>query len=189
MEALGLDLLTINGHKVHGPKGVGALYIRRGVEVAPQLHGGGHESGQRSGTLNAAGIAGFGEAIVRYPPGEGERVRALRAGFVAAARRALPGLRLHGPEGGEATSGTIINLALRGHRGKALAQALDRRGVSVSASSACHATKLTPSHVLLAMGLSPEAADGALRISLGRFNTEGDLDHLLGALVEIVTGT
>ncbi len=179
LEARWADLVTLNAHKVHGPKGVGALVIRRGVRVTPLLHGGGQEQGLRSGTLNVPGIAGFGEAVARYGEGEGARLRAMRAGFLEALRRSLPDASLNGPEEGV---GNIVNVALPGHSGKDLARALDKLGFQVSPSSACNATKLTPSHVLLAMGQDDERADRALRISIGRTTRRDELDGLLDAL-------
>lgn len=180
LAALPVDVLTLNAHKVHGPKGVGAMYIREGVALEPLLHGGGHERGQRSGTLNVAGIAGFGEAVARWPEGEDARVAALRARAVEGLRALRADLRLNSPAEGAVPQ--ILNVAFPGRSGKALFQDLDRRGIQVSASSACHSTKLTPSHVLLAMGQDPATADEALRISFGRFTTDTDVDTLLAAL-------
>ena len=182
--ALPIDLITINGHKVHGPKGVGALYVRPGVALSPLFHGGGHEEGMRSGTLNVPGIAGFGTAVHVYPPADGPRMAALTRTLLGWLNEALPGVRVNGagPDG----VGNILNISVPGHSGKALFMALDRRGVAVSSSSACHATKLTPSHVLLAMGYSDEQADEALRISLGRFTTRADIEALRDTLVDIV---
>ena len=182
--ALPIDLVTINGHKVHGPKGVGALCIRPGVQLAPLLHGGGHEEGMRSGTLNVPGIAGFGTAVVQYAEGDGPRMKALASELLDQLRARIPGLRINGQ--GPSGVGNILNIAVPGLSGKLLFMELDRRGIAVSSSSACHATKLTPSHVLLAMGYDPEAADEALRISLGRFTTPADLEALRDTLVDIV---
>ncbi|RME21358.1 MAG: cysteine desulfurase [Deltaproteobacteria bacterium] len=184
LSTLPVDLLTINAHKVHGPKGVGALYQRPGVELTPLLHGGGHESGRRSGTLNVAGIAGFGEAVVRYTADEVDRIGALRDLLVTRLSTRIPDLRIHSPPTGAVCN--IVNLAVPGHSGKKLFMALDRRGIQVSSSSACHSTKLTPSHVLLAMGLDDRQADEALRVSLGRFTRPEDLDALVDALVDIL---
>ncbi len=180
----GLDLVTLSSHKVHGPKGVGALAIRRGLTVTPLLHGGGHESGLRSGTLNAPGIAGFAEAVSRYTPEDIARMSSLRSGLLDWLQERVPGLRVNGPTHGSLCS--ILNVSIPGWTGKDLAKALDRRGLLVSASSACHATRLTPSHVLLAMGCSRDEADEALRISLGRFTTEAHLVALRQALTEIL---
>lgn len=178
------DLITVNAHKIHGPKGVGALYAAPGLPLCPLLHGGGHEGGLRAGTLNTAGVVGFAEAVARYPEAEGARLFRLRCTLLQALRARWPSLRLNGSEPDSA--GSILNVAWPGTPGKALFQALDRRGIRCSASSACHATKLTPSPVLLAMGQSPEQADEALRLSFGRFTTEADLEALLAALEAIL---
>lgn len=184
LAALPVDLLSINAHKVHGPKGVGALYIRPGVTLTPMLHGGGHENGLRAGTLNVPGIAGFGEAVERFTAHELDRIAELRAHLLGRLARDLPQHRRNSPDADALCN--IVNVDIPGHTGKTLFQALDRRGIRVSSSSACHSTKLTPSPVLLAMGLDAPTADRALRISLGRFNTVDEVDALMDALVDIV---
>jgi len=181
--AWGLDLVTLNAHKVHGPKGVGALWVREGVRIAPLLHGGGHEAGLRSGTVNVPGIAGFGEAVARYGETDVARMRVLKSRLVEGLARAFPALRWNGPP--DLTACAVVNFSLPGHTGKWLFQQLDRRGIHVSPSSACHSTKLTPSHVLLAMGRTDEEANAALRVSIGRFTTADDVDRLLAALAEV----
>ncbi len=180
VRACGIDLLTASGHKLHGPKGVGLLYVREGVAIEALLHGGGHERGLRGGTLNAPAIAGFGVAVGDYSAQEAERVAAMRDEFEAGLRALFPEVRIHG--GGAARIGTISNFALPGRSGKLLFQALDRRGVLVSASSACHSTLLTPSAVLTAMGLTDEEANEAVRVSFGRSTTAADVDTILAAL-------
>jgi len=184
--ALGIDLLTVSAHKVHGPKGVGALFVRSGVELAPLMHGGEHESGLRSGTLNVAAIAGFGVAVSGYASEEGSRIRRLRDELLLGLRAAFPDLREHGA--GAERVPTVVNFAVPGWSGKELAKALDKKGILVSASSACHANHLEPSHVLRAIGLTDEEADEAIRVSLGRFSTEEDVGRLLAALQEITAG-
>jgi cysteine desulfurase len=186
MKQLGLDLVTINGHKLHGPKGVGALAIRAGVALEPVLHGGGHEMGHRSGTLNVAGIVGFGEAVARYGAECRGTMDALRTHLLLGLEAMIPGLRLHGVRTG--SLGNILNVGIPGCQGKWMAAELDKQGIRVSASSACHSTKLTPSHVLLAMGLSEKEADEAFRISLGRFNTIEEIDGLLAAMGKLCSG-
>ncbi len=181
--ALGIGLLTASGHKLHGPKGVGILYCREGISLIPLLHGGGHERGLRGGTLNAPAIAGFGEAVRRYEAADLDRIAGLQARFEAGLRKHWPALRIHG-SGAERVV-NISNFAIPGHAGKATFLELDRRGVLVSASSACHSTKTTPSPVLLAMGLSTHDANEAVRVSFGRPTTEGDVDTLLSALLNL----
>ena len=179
-----VDLVTFNGHKIHGPKGVGALYVRPGVELTPLFHGGGHELGRRSGTLNVAGIAGLGEAVRLYVPGDADTLRAHRQGLLARLRELFPKLYVNGPEDGGLPA--VLNVGFPGQSGKWLAKDLDKRGIQVSASSACHATELTPSHVILALGRTPEEADEALRVSFGRQTRPEHLDALVAALTELV---
>jgi cysteine desulfurase len=181
---LPVDLVTINAHKVHGPKGVGALYVRPGLALAPLMHGGGHEDGRRSGTLNVPGIAGFGAAVAAFGTDDGARMAELTRHLLARLRRHHPDLRVHGE--GPAGAGNILNIAKPGRSGKVLFMELDRRGVSVSSSSACHSTKLTPSHVLLAMGFDDTEADEGLRISIGRFTTQAQIDVFSEALLDIL---
>jgi len=183
----GIDLVTLSSHKVHGPKGVGALVVRGGLSLTPLLHGGGHESGLRSGTLNAPGIAGFAEAVARYTAEDLSRMRALRQDLVDWLLARPEEVELNGPARGGLC--TILNVSISGWTGKELAKALDRRRVLVSASSACHATRLTPSHVLKAMGHTDASADDALRISLGRLTTAADIAALQRALAEILEGS
>jgi cysteine desulfurase len=178
-----VDLVTVNAHKIHGPKGVGALWVRRGVKLAPLLHGGGHESGMRSGTLNAPAIAGFGEAVRRFDREAPERMKKLRDQLHAGFREAFPNGRIHGAPSARLCSNS--NLGIPGVQGKRLLEELDKRGVRISTSSACHSTKLTPSFVLKAMGYTDEEAHEAIRLTLGRFTTARDIERVLGALVEL----
>lgn len=178
-----IDLLTASGHKLHGPKGVGLLYLRGGVALEPLLHGGGHERGLRGGTLNASAIAGFGLAVAGYSAEELARVASLRDRFEAGLRARFPDVRI--AAGSVSRIPTITNFALPGVSGKAVFQALDRRGVLVSASSACHSTLLTPSAVLKAMGASDDEANEAVRVSFGRTTAAFEIDMLLTALGEL----
>ena len=186
VRALGIDLLTASGHKLHGPKGVGILYVREGVPLVPLLHGGGHERGLRGGTLNAPGIAGFGEAVVRYSAADREYIAGLQRYFEAGLRTRFPDVRIHGEAAPRVAN--ITNFALPGRGGKALFLDLDRRGILVSASSACHSTLLTPSPVLIAMGYTEAEANEALRVSFGRGTTAAELDALLVTLTELTEG-
>ncbi|MDP6944999.1 MAG: aminotransferase class V-fold PLP-dependent enzyme, partial [Myxococcota bacterium] len=179
-----IDLLTLNAHKSHGPKGVGALHVHRDINLVPLTHGGGHELGRRSGTLNVAGIVGLGACVEHYPKNNAEIYREFRAEALDTLRSSFPNLRLHGPI--DAPTGHVLNIGIPGVSGKELAKALDAMGIRVSASSACHATKLEPSPVLTAMGLTDEQADEALRISFGRFTRRSHIVKLNRALVQVV---
>ncbi|MEI7528204.1 MAG: cysteine desulfurase family protein [Elusimicrobiota bacterium] len=169
-----LDLLTINSHKIHGPKGVGALYIRNGVRLPPLMDGGGHERGLRPGTRNCPGIAGFGLAVELGTAAQAETVAALRDLFWAKLSRAVPGARLNCAEAPRLCG--ILSVTLPGIAGAAaLVQALSAKGICVSAGSACSAGKTTPSAALKAIGLTDAEALRTLRVSLSRFNTEKEI--------------
>lgn len=186
VDALHADLLSIGAHKMHGPKGVGALYVRQGVALRPLAWGGGQEGGLRAGTPNSAGIAGFGAAIAGYTAAEAARVLRLSRALRAQLDEAFPHIVHHSPDPGGVGSILSFRFADRpgrpAPRGAALAAALARRGVQVSASAACCSGTDTPSAVLLAMGLRPEEALGNLRLSLGRGNQDEELPALITAL-------
>jgi cysteine desulfurase len=182
VDRLGVDLLTLSGHKVNGPKGAGALYVRRGTPLAPQILGGPQEHGLRAGTENLAGIAGFARALSLAEserPEAGPRVGALRD-RLAAALAALPGATVLGARAPRVPH--VLALAFRGRRSDALLMALDLEGVSASAGSACAAGSLEPSHVVAALGLPPGDAAGVVRFSLGRTTSAAEID----AAAEIV---
>ncbi|HEX9051924.1 MAG TPA: cysteine desulfurase family protein, partial [Anaeromyxobacter sp.] len=186
-EALGVDLLSVSAHKVHGPKGVGALYVRAGVELEPLVHGGGQERGLRSGTENVAAIAGFGKAcelVARaLAAGEPARLARLRDRLEAGLRRIAPGARRNGTAERVATT---LDLTLPGVRGESLVLAASRRGVEFSAGSACHSGDPEPSRPLLAMGLTPEEAHCSVRLSLGAGQSEEDVDEALARIAEVL---
>ncbi len=177
------DLVTVSAHKLGGPKGTGALYVRRGVRLQPLILGGDQERGLRGGTPNLPGAAGFA-AAARFWHREGERLRAhLRA--LAAQLRAglagLAGLRWNTPPEAERTAPHILNLSVPGLRGEVLVHRLEQEGVYVSTGSACHSRRAEPSHVLLAMGRSEEEATSAVRVSLGPFTTEEEVRYAVEA--------
>ncbi len=183
-----IDLLSVSAHKLHGPKGVGFLFVRKGIRVAPIIHGGGHERGFRSGTENVPGIVGLA-AATRLAFEEREevtaRMRAFRTRMIAEIER-IPGTRLNG----HATESLphIANCSFSGIEGESLIMRLDERGISASTGSACSSPNLQPSHVLLAIGVPISMAHGSLRISTGRQTTESEIDALLEALPEVVAG-
>jgi cysteine desulfurase len=186
----GIDLLSLSAHKFHGPQGIGALYARAGVELAPLIHGGGQERGLRSATENVAGIVGLGRAseIAREEmTAEAVRLVGLRDRLLEGVLDRVPSAYLIGHRykrlpghlciGFEGLEGEAIKLLL----------ALDERGIAVSSGSACSAHHAgEPSHVLQAMGFDPIRARGSLRITLGRFNTEADVGRFLEALPEAI---
>ena len=186
VENLGVDLLSIAAHKFYGPKGVGALYIRRGARVVPQVQGGAQEKGRRAGTENVAGIVGLAAALdiaernrdanVAHNQALGQR---LRAGL-----EQMDGVRLNGHPQRQLANNTSVCIA--GVKAEGLLLQLDRAGLAVSSGSACTSASLEPSHVLLAMGVEPELAAGSLRITTGPDNRPADIDRLLAALREEV---
>jgi cysteine desulfurase NifS len=182
VEALGVDLLSLSAHKIHGPKGVGALYVREGIELEPVVHGGSQERGLRAGTENVAGIVGFGVAaeLARDGARDAARLSALRDCLEAGVRALVPGAQLNGPREGRLPN--TLNLTLPGIRGESLVIALDRHGVSLSSGSACKSASPEPTHVLLAMGRSAAAAHCSLRFSLSRDTTQQEIDEAIRAL-------
>jgi len=183
----GVDALTLTGHKVGGPYGVGALVIRREVEVTPLVHGGGQERDIRSGTIDTPAIAGFAAAVelaVKQQAEHAERVSALRDDLVRRVQEVVPDARLNGDPGGKLPGNA--HLTFPGCEGDSLLMLLDARGIECSTGSACSAGVPQPSHVLLAMGASDEEARSSLRFSLGHTSTQSDVDALADAIGPVV---
>ena len=182
-----VDLAAFAAHKLGGPKGVGALYVRSTVPVEATIHGGGQERGMRSGTLNTAGIAGFGvaaEMAAREVTEKGERVGALRERLWSGIITSVDKVHLNG-DPDRRVPGTL-NVAFEGTEAETLLLLLDQRGIACSAGSACQSGAIDPSHVLKAMGVRRDRALGSLRFSLGRASTEEDVHALLSVLPEAV---
>lgn len=187
--ASGLDAMTVSGHKVGGPVGVGALLARRELALVPVLHGGGQERGVRSGSLDVPAIAAFAVAVesaVADREGVAARLAALRDDLVAGVRAAVPDAVLRGPADAADRLPANAHFTFPGCEGDSLLYLLDSAGVECSTGSACQAGVPQPSHVLLAMGLDEADARGALRFSLGRPSTRADVDALLAALPGVV---
>ena len=187
VEKLGVDLLSLSAHKLHGPKGIGALYIRRGTILKPLLHGGHDERDRRPGTENVPGIVGLGMAaeLARGQlETEGVRVAALRDRLEAGILQRVPGVRVNGDRGRRLP--TTANLCFDTVEGEALVIALDLKGVACSTGAACSSGSVEPSHVLVAIGRSPEEARSSVRFSLGRFTTDDDIDCTLEVLPAVV---
>ncbi len=191
VDELGVDLLSASAHKLYGPKGVGALYVRKGVELTPLIHGGGQEHGLRSGTENVPGIVGFGKACElaqrRLNEGQMDRVGKLRDGLEAGIRALVPEARSNGHPGQRLPN--TLNMTLPRIRGESLVLFLNQRGVHFSSGSACKSGNPKPSHVLLAMGLSAEHAHCTVRFSLGVATTQEDIDYALVCLGEVIRDT
>jgi cysteine desulfurase len=181
---LGCDLMTVSAHKIGGPAGIGALYVRPGVNLAPQMLGGPQESGLRAGTPNLVGAIGFGvaaEGVASAIDDECARIKMLANALLTHLTRTIPGLRLNGPRHGRVAN--TLNLTFPGVLGESLLIALDLEGVEVSMGSACAAGAVEPSHVLTAMGRRPAEARSSLRISLGWSTTPKEIAHA----AEIIT--
>jgi cysteine desulfurase NifS len=186
VQDLDVDLLTLSGHKFHGPKGVGALYVKKGIELEPLIHGGKQEGGLRAGTENLPGIAGMGKAaeLALRGPGSAAEVRRLRDDLEAGIRKLIPGARLNGHPRRRLPN--TLNLTLAGIRGESLVVALDQHGVAAASGSACKSGSPDPTHVLLAMGRSPEEAHCAVRFSLSHFTTRDDIRETLTAITDVL---
>ena len=184
VEALGIDLLSVSAHKLYGPKGIGALFVRKGIVLEPRLYGGGQESGLRAGTENVPGIVGLGRACdlaeMSFGDGTPGRIAALRDRLEAGILDRVPGAKRIGVIQPRLPNTT--NLTLPGIRGESLVLALDRRGIRCSSGSACRAGNPDPSHGLLAMGLTIEEAHCTARFSLGRDNSAREIDYVLEEL-------
>lgn len=176
----GVDLYTLSGHKIHGPKGIGALVVAPGVHLMPTVFGGGQEGGLRSGTENVPGIAGMLAAVrsFRALPDPAGRMAGLRRRLWAGIRAAVPDARLNGPE---ENAGHILNCTFP-VKGEVLLHALEGEGVLCSTGSACSSHKKSKSHVLAAMGRTPQEIDGALRFSLCPMNTQEEMDQTAAAI-------
>jgi cysteine desulfurase len=188
VEALGVDLYSLSGHKLYAPKGVGALYVRKGTKLAPLAFGGHHERDRRPGTENVPGIAALGAACElagRTLAEESARLAELRGRIEAGVRERIPAAGVNG--GGAPRTPNTSNLYFDGVDGEAMVIALDLRGFAVSTGSACSSGAITPSHVLTALGLSADRARSSLRFSLGRSNTTEQTDALVDALAASVT--
>lgn len=182
VDEMKVDLLTVSAHKLYGPKGVGAIYIREGTEIEPLLHGGGHEFGLRSSTLNVPGIVGFGKAVEiagEEMKAEASRLRKLRDKLIREVLK-IAGSHLNGHPTRRLPNNA--NFWFSGVEGESLVMELDRYGIAASTGSACSSSSLEPSHVLLAIGLRPHEAHGSLRLSLGRWSTMEDVDYVLKVL-------
>ena len=189
LKRLPVDLLSFSSHKIYGPKGVGALYIRKGVRLRPILFGGAQEMEKRGGTENLAGVVGFGAAMERIHHDmekESARVASLRDRLQAGLIESVPGTRIHGKE--RHRIGNTLMVTFEGVTSETILLALDRQGIAVSAGSACASGALEPSHVLMAMGVASKEAKGAVRFSLGRQTTEDDINKVLDVMPAMVAG-
>jgi cysteine desulfurase len=182
-----VDFLSFSGHKFYGPKGIGVLYIKRGTPYCPFIHGGHQETGRRAGTENSLGIIGLGKAVEmakQEMEETGKRLFVLKEKLKAGIIDKIPDIRINGHP--ENCLHQTLNVSFYGAEGEAILLYLDMEGIAVSTGSACASGSLDPSHVLLATGLGPELAHGSIRFSLGRGNTEKEIDYVLAKLPPII---
>ena len=183
--AKGADLVTVSGHKIHGPKGIGALWTGKDVRIPAFLAGGGQESGMRSGTENVPAIAGFGEAAALLSsemPGE-EPVRKVRDRLLCGIRDEIGDIIVNSPDDG---CPSVLNISFLGTRAEVLLHTLEQDEIYVSTGSACSSNKKGQSHVLKAMGLSDREIEGTLRFSFGRYNSVGEMDEVVDKVKKAV---
>ena len=188
VKELGVDLLSLSGHKIHGPKGIGALYVRKGTRLAKQLFGGHHERDRRAGTENVSGIVGLGRAaeLARTQLYErSSRMRLLRDHLEQQVLSRFDGVRVNGDK--ELRVPNVSNLSFDGIDGESLLIALDLKGIAVSTGSACASGSIEPSHVLQALGLTRTQVRGSLRFSLGAYTTREEIDYAASVLAETVS--
>jgi cysteine desulfurase len=178
-----LDLVTLNAHKIHGPKGVGALYIKDGIKITPLAHGGGHENNLRSGTENIPGIAGFAKSVSVASKKDVERMKELRNKLIGGILK-IENTKLNGPRENRLCNN--VNISFSNIEGEALGGYLENEGVFTSTGSACSSHSLEPSHVLKAIGLTPIQINSSIRISISKYTTEEEVDYFLDVLPKIV---
>jgi cysteine desulfurase len=184
---LDVDFLSFSAHKIYGPKGVGALYVRKGVHYCPFIHGGHQEKGRRAGTENTLGILGLGRAVEMRKlemKDEAIRLRTLKKRLQSGIESRIPDIHINGHP--EDVLYSTLNVSFERVEGESILLYLDLEGICVSTGSACSSGSLDPSHVILATGTTAEAAHGSIRFSLGRDNTEEDVDYVLDKLSMII---
>jgi len=186
-EDVGADYLTVSAHKIYGPKGVGALYVKKGAPLFPLVHGGHQEDGLRAGTYNNLGILGFGKAaelaaagITKY----GESIGALRDKLRRGLLEKIPNIKINGHPVDVLPN--TLNVSFPGAEGESILLSMDMKGIEASTGSACASGSLEPSHVLMATGLGPELAHGSIRFSLGWGITEEDIDYIIEEVPPII---
>ena len=177
---LGVDLLSMSAHKIYGPKGIGMLYVRTGTTIKRIQDGGDQEYKLRAGTHNVTGIVGFGKAIElvkKQGPKDAKKIQALQDYLIAKISKEIPNATLNGSR--EKRSPNNVNFSFRDVEGEGLLLSLDMEGVACSTGSACSSGALSPSHVLLSLGLKPEQAHGSLCMTLGKHNTKSEIDTVV----------
>ena len=184
---LGVDMLSISSHKIHGPKGVGALYVRKGTNISPIVFGGDHEKGMRSGTENVSAIVGFGKAMelaVKRLDDDSIHMTQMRDSLISRIFDSISDVRLNGHPSKRLPNN--VNMSFKYVEGESMLMLLDIQGIAVSTGSACSSRSLKASHVLSSLEIEDEFIHGSLRMSLGRENTMEDIDNVVDALQETI---
>ena len=187
VDELGVDMLSMSSHKIYGPKGVGALYVRKGTPLQALAHGGSHERSMRAGTENISGIVGFAKAVALADErlvDDAKHMTQLRDSLIEKVMDSIDDVELSGHPTNRLPNN--VNLRFSFIEGESMLLFLDMKGIAISTGSACSSKSLEPSHVLTAIGLRPEDSHGSLRITLGKDNTQEEVDYVVDALVEVV---
>ncbi len=187
VKELGVDLLSVSAHKINGPKGIGALYIKKGVRIKHLVSGGHHEKNVRPGTENVAGIAGFGcaaEIAVSKIDEVNDILEKLKLKLIKGVKEKIKNIKINSDA--EKTLSNTVNISFNNVEGESIIMMLDMDGIAVSTGSACTSGSLEPSHVLKAMGVDPVAAQGSIRFSMGKYTTEEEIDYLLEKLPPVI---
>jgi cysteine desulfurase len=185
VKEMGIDLLTINAHKIHGPKGVGASFIKKGTKIKAWQSGGSHEFGLRAGTENVSGIIGFAKAVQISSQKNIDYMTKLRDYAISKIVQNIPDVKLNGATGNNRLCNNV-NFSFKGIEGESILLMLSKKRIMVSTGSACSSTSLKASHVLLAMGLKHETAHGSIRFSFSKYNTIKEIDYLVKILKPII---
>jgi len=186
LASLPVDLMTLSAHKIHGPKGIGALYVRKGTKLKKQVHGGYSEFDMRSGTENVAGAVGFGKAVELAEPFRNAAVRALQKHLIDRLQEQIQGVLLNGPADLQSRLPGNVNVSFDLIEGESVVLHLDMRGIAVITGSACFSRSLEASYVMMAMGFTHERAHGSIRFTLSRFNSEEEIEKVIVACEETV---
>lgn len=184
VKKMNLDLLTLNSHKIHGPKGVGALYVKKGTKINPLLNGGEQEKGFRSGTENIAGIVGFSEAVKNTKKKDVRKMEKMRDNLIEKILKEIPNTSLNGPKKERLPNN--INISFNNVEGEAIGGYLENEGIAVSTGSACMSNTLETSHVLKALGLPPLRANSSIRISISKYTTKKEINYFINKLSKVI---